>query len=340
MSPRPSNDPPKRQPTAPTPSNRQLLQTIARRVMVARGFLPDFEAAVLTELGAIPGPAAADSPSVRDLRGLLWASIDNDDSLDLDQISVAESLSDGTVKVLVAIADVDAIVGATSAINAHAQHNTTSVYTAAQIFPMLPERLSTDLTSLRQDQERLAIVIEMVTDSDGALVASDVYRASVVNRAKLAYNAVAAWLTEQGPMPPRVAAVPGLADLLRVQDRVAQALRARRFHNGALTLETLESQAVFDGDTLTGLRPVQQNRAEALIEDLMVAANGVTARYLEAKGVPAFRRVVRVLSAGTGSSNWPRAWESACPPPPMRSPSKHSSPSGRRPIRCDSRTCR
>ncbi len=309
MSPRPSNDPPKRQPTAPTPSNRQLLQTIARRVMVARGFLPDFEAAVLTELGAIPGPAAADSPSVRDLRGLLWASIDNDDSLDLDQISVAESLSDGTVKVLVAIADVDAIVGATSAINAHAQHNTTSVYTAAQIFPMLPERLSTDLTSLRQDQERLAIVIEMVTDSDGALVASDVYRASVVNRAKLAYNAVAAWLTEQGPMPPRVAAVPGLADLLRVQDRVAQALRARRFHNGALTLETLESQAVFDGDTLTGLRPVQQNRAEALIEDLMVAANGVTARYLEAKGVPAFRRVVRVperwdriveLAAGVG----------------------------------------
>jgi len=262
--------------------------------MLARGFLPDFEAAVRTELAAIPGPAATEIPSARDLRGLLWASIDNDDSLDLDQISVAEPLSDGKVKVLVAIADVDAVVGETSAINAHAQHNTTSVYTAAQVFPMLPDRLSTDLTSLKQDQERLAIVIEMATDADGVVVASDLYRARVINRAKLAYNAVAAWLTGQGPMPPRVAAVPGLADLLRLQDRVAQALRARRFRNGALVLQTVESQVFFDGDALTDLRPVQQNRAEALIEDLMVAANGVTARYLEAKGVPAFRRIVPV----------------------------------------------
>jgi exoribonuclease-2 len=261
--------------------------------MLERGFLPDFEAAILTELGAIPGPAATQVPSVRELSGLLWASIDNDNSLDLDQLSVAEPLADGRVKVLVAIADVDALVGRASAINGHAQHNATSVYTVAQVFPMLPERLSTDLTSLREGQERLAIVIEMVTDSDGTVVGSDLYRATVVNHGKLAYNAVAAWLAGQGPMPPRVAGVAGLADQLRLQDRVAQALKARRFRHGALTLQTIESQAVFDGDALTDLQPVQQNRAEALIEDLMIAANGVTARYLEAKGVPAFRRVLR-----------------------------------------------
>jgi VacB/RNase II family 3'-5' exoribonuclease len=267
---------------------------MARRAMLERGFLPDFGATVLAELGAIPGPTATQIPSVRELSGLPWASIDNDDSLDLDQLSVAEPLADGRVKVLVAIADVDALVGRASAINTRAQHNATSVYTVAQVFSMLPERLSTDLTSLREGQERLAIVIEMVIDSERAVVGSDLYRAAVVNHGKLAYNAVAAWLAGQGPMPPRVAVVPGLADQLRLQDRVAQALRARRFHEGALTLQTIESQAVFDGDVLTDLQARQQNRAEALIEDLMITANGVTARYLEAKGVPAFRRVLHV----------------------------------------------
>src|SRR5438309_4307403 len=195
-------------------SSRHDLQTIARRAMLERGFLPDFGAAALTELGAIPGPAATHVPSARELSGLLWASIDNDTSLDLDQLSVAEPLADGKVKVLVAIADVDALVGSASAIDAHAQHNATSVYTVAQVFPMLPERLSTDLTSLREGQERLAIVSEVVTDPDGAVVGSDLYRATVVNHGKLAYNAVAAWLAGHGPMPPRVAGVPGLADQL------------------------------------------------------------------------------------------------------------------------------
>jgi exoribonuclease-2 len=186
------------------------------------------------------------------------------------------------------------VVERSSAIDTHAQHNATSVYTVAQVFPMLPERLSTDLTSLREGQERLAIVIEMVTDADGAVAGSDLYRAAVVNHGKLAYNGVAAWLAGQGPMPPRVAAVPGLADQLRLQDRVAQALRTRRVRHGALTLQTSAARAMFDGDALTDLQPVPPNRAEALIEDLMVAANGVTARYLETRGVPAFRRVLHV----------------------------------------------
>jgi len=277
-----------------TASSRHDLQMIARRAMRDRGFLPEFDATVLAELAAISGPATTQIPSVRDLRGLLWASIDNDDSLDLDQLSVAEPLAGGQVKVLVAIADVDALVRKASAIDAHAEHNTTSVYTAAHVFPMLPERLSTDLTSLGEGQERLAIVSEMVINSVGAVVGSDVYRATVLNHGKLVYNSVAAWLAGQGPTPPRVAAVRRLADQLRLQDRVAQALKVRRSDHGALTLQTVEPRAVFDGDVLADLRSEERNRAEALIEDLMIAANGVTVHYLEARGVPALRRVLHV----------------------------------------------
>jgi len=261
--------------------------------MIEHDLLPEFEKPVLTELGAIGGPARTQSPSVRNLRGLLWASIDNDDSLDLDQLSVAEPLAGGQVKILVAIADVDALVKKASAIDRHAQHNSTSIYTAAQVFPMLPERLSTDLTSLGEGQERLAIVIEMIIDSTGAVVGSDVYRATVLNHAKLAYNSVTGWVTGQEPMPARVAAVTGLADQLRLQDGVAQLLKARRVQHGALTLQTVQSRAVFDGDVLTDLQPQVQNRAKELIEDFMIAANGVTVRYLETKRMPALRRVLR-----------------------------------------------
>ena len=277
-----------------TTSSRHDLNVIARRAMLERGLLPEFGASVLAELGAIAGPATARIPSVRDLRSLLWASIDNDDSLDLDQLSVAERVAGDKVRVLVAIADVDALVTKASAIDAHAQHNTASVYTPAHVFPMLPERLSTDLTSLGEDQERLAVVVEMVVDSAGAVAESDVFQATVVNHGKLAYHSVAAWLTGQGPVPPRVEAVRGLAEQLRLQDRIAQALRTRRSQQGALTLQPVESQAVFDGDVLADLQPKERNRAEALIEDLMIAANGVTARFLEARGVPTLRRVLHV----------------------------------------------
>ena len=275
-------------------SSRRTLQTIAQRAMADRGFLSEFSPAVLAEVAAIAGPAAVLAPSVRDLRGLLWLSIDNDDSLDLDQLTVAQPLADGRVKVLVAVADVDALVGKASASDAHAQQNATSVYTVAQVFPMLLERLSTDLTSLGEDKDRLAVVVEMVVDSAGAVVASDVYRAAVRNHGKLTYGGVAAWFAGHGPVPPKVAAVPGLGDQLRLQDRVAQALRARRFHHGALTLETTDARAVFTQDVLVDLQPVQPTRADALIEDFMIAANGVTARYLEARGVPALRRVLGV----------------------------------------------
>jgi len=274
-------------------TGKDQLQSIAHEAMLQRGLLPDFSPAVIAETNRITRAAAASGDATRDLRGLLWASIDNDDSRDLDQLSVAEAAADGTVKILVAIADVDALVTKDSAIDGHASTNTTSVYTAAEIFPMLPEKLSTDLTSLGEGQERLAMVIEMVIGTDGTVVASDIYRAVVLNRAKLAYNGVAAWLEGAAPAPPKLAAVPGLDEQLRIQDRAAQALRGVRHAHGALQLETLEVRAVFDDGALADLLPEQKNRAKELIEDFMIAANGVTARYLENMGLPSLRRVLR-----------------------------------------------
>jgi exoribonuclease-2 len=275
-------------------SAQAQLQRIARDLMESRGFLPDFSPEVMAQARALsPAPMPSD-PGVRDLRSRLWASIDNDDSMDLDQLSVSEALPNGATKVFVAIADVDALVKKGSAIDAHAAVNTTSVYTPAQVFPMLPERLSTDLTSLAEGQDRLAIVVEMVVAADGATGPSDIYRAMVRNRAKLAYDSVAAWLEGTAPAPPRLAAVAGLDAQLRAQDRAAQALRRVRQSCGALQLETPEARAVFDQGALTDLRPDEKNRAKQLIEDFMIAANGVTARFLAARGLPSLRRVLPV----------------------------------------------
>ncbi len=275
--------------------HREILQRIAHRAMIERGLLPDFSAAALAELDRIQAPARGNGGpgASRDLTDLPWASIDNDDSLDLDQLTVAEVLPDGTVKIRVAVADVDALVKEGSAIDEHARHNTTSVYTAARIFPMLPEKLSTDLSSLNLGEERLAVVVEMTVGADGSLDGSDIYRARVRNHAKLAYNSVAAWLEGNGAIPEGIAAVAGLDANLRVQDRVAQSLKNLRHVHGALTLETIEAKPVFDGDQIRDLEVEQKNRAKELIEDFMIAANGVTARYLAAKQIPSIRRVVR-----------------------------------------------
>jgi VacB/RNase II family 3'-5' exoribonuclease len=261
--------------------------------MRERGLDPDFPEAALVQAGAIKhAPTTTEEPT-RDLRTLLWCSIDNDDSRDLDQLSVADALPGGDIKVLVAIADVDAAVAKGSPVDQHAALNTTSVYTPGVIFPMLPERLSTDLTSLADGQDRLAVVIEFVVAPDGGLKSSDLYGAMVHNRAKLAYNAVGAWLSGAGPLPPAAAAVPGLDDQLRMQDRVAQALDALRAQHGALGFETIEVETVFDGDTLHEVRPQAPNRAKSLIANLMIAANGVTARFLDGRGFPSLRRVVK-----------------------------------------------
>jgi VacB/RNase II family 3'-5' exoribonuclease len=278
--------------------HRAILRSIAERAMLERGLLPRFSTAVSAELQALPASTAADASGIRELTHLAWSSIDNDDSRDLDQLTVAETLARDAARILVAIADVDALVKPGSAIDQHARHNTASVYTAAEIFPMLPERLSTDLTSLNAGQQRLAVVVDMVIGADGSVQRSEIYRARVRNHAKLAYNSLAAWL-DGGAAPEAMTAVAGLSDNLRVQDRVAQRLRALRHTQGALSLETIQSKPQFEGDELRQLAIERPNRAKQIIEDFMIAANGVTARYLSSRQFPSIRRIVRT----------PKRWE-------------------------------
>ncbi|HET9445642.1 MAG TPA: RNB domain-containing ribonuclease [Steroidobacteraceae bacterium] len=275
------------------------LTSIARKAMTEHGLLPDFSPEAQRQAESI-FPAHPKTPAIRDLRALLWSSIDNDDTRDLDQLVVAESLADGAIKIKIAVADVDALVKSGSAIDDHARSNTTSVYTAAKVFPMLPEKLSTDLTSLREGQERLAVVIEMAIDASGHVAASDVYRALVLNHAKLTYNGVAAWLDNNAPPPSPVASVPGLERQLRLQDQAAQALRRVRYERGALNFETSQTKPVFNDGVLTDMRADERNRAKELIEDFMIACNGVVARYLQSQGRSLLRRVLR------SPERWPR----------------------------------
>jgi ribonuclease R len=303
--------------TANDQRDRAILQRIARGAMLERGLLADFSPEALAEIAEIaptaltapahrpatpdpPNPAGAGSSTlpeaegVRDLRHLLWASIDNDDSLDLDQLTVAEALPGGVVKVLVAVADVDSLVKKGSALDAHAGQNTTSVYTAAQVFPMLPDELSTGLTSLNAAAERLAMVVELMVEPDGSLgSAHQVYRAKVRNQAKLAYNSVAAWLDGEASEPEPIAAVKGVAANLRLQDQTAQRMKRFREQLGALNLETIEARPVFVDGQVSELRREERNRAKDIIEDFMIAANQVTAQFLSQKGSPSIRRVVR-----------------------------------------------
>jgi len=278
-------------------SPRAFLQRIAQQAMRDRGFEPDFSPAARAQVARLPDAAPRDRR--RDLRDLAWCSIDNDDSRDLDQLSVAQRAS-GAVTILVAVADVDAFVAKDSPVDAHAAHNTTTVYTGAQIFPMLPERLSTDLTSLNPGEDRAAIVVEYAVERDGSIGRSDVYQALVRNHAQLAYPSVGAWLEGTGPMPPAIGRVQALEENLRWQDDAAQALKERRHELGALTLSTVEARAVFEDDMLRDLAEQQHNRATELIEDFMIAANGVVARFLASKRQSSLRRIVRV------PVKWPR----------------------------------
>ncbi len=261
--------------------------------MKQRGFEPDFPPAVVSEANALREPAGSPDSTIEDQRGLAWISVDNDDSRDLDQLSVAEELGDGSVRLLVAVADVDSAVRRGGAIDERARTNTTSVYTPAEIFPMLPERLSTDLTSLNEGEDRLAVVVTLTLRRDGTVTGSGVGRALVRNKAKLAYDSVAAWLDGKAPAPPAVAASKEVQAQLRLQDGVAAAMRERRQERGALALATIESNIVFDGDVLADLRPDEENRAKELIQDFMITANTATARFLEQARFPSIRRALR-----------------------------------------------
>jgi exoribonuclease-2 len=273
---------------------RSDLAHIACEVMRERGLEPEFPAAVQEQLRHLKGPRQeAKTAPLHDLTGLPWCSLDNDDSRDLDQLTACKPQHGGAVTIFVAVADVDALVEQGTPIDRHAWHNTTAVYTSARNFPLLPERLSTDLSSLNPHVERLAVVTEMLIAADGTLQSERIYRARVRNRAQLAYDAVSAWIEGEDPLPPAARAVPALEQQLRIQDEVAQRLRARRHAEGSLELETLQPRAVFDGEQLVGIQQQVQNRARQLIEEFMIAANGCSARFLARAGTASLRRVVR-----------------------------------------------
>jgi exoribonuclease II len=276
----------------PNPSHFDL-QAAAKQIMLENGFEPDFPPEVQTQLAQIKPAPAPSSSDVRDLRGLLWSSIDNDTSRDLDQIEYAEKLPDGTTRIMVGIADVDAFVAKDTPIDRHAAKETTTVYTGVRNFPMLPEQLSTGTTSLLEVDGKLSVVTEFAVDGNGEVQKHDVYRALVVNKAQLTYNAVGAWLEGTGPAPPKVAVSAELQAQLKLQDSVAQALKNQRHQHGALDIETTEVHPIVLNDQIIDLQKQEKNRATELIEDFMIAANGVVARTLEEAKVSSIRRVVK-----------------------------------------------
>src|SRR5579864_57259 len=277
----------------PNPSHFDL-QAAAKQLMLQNGFEPEFPPAVAQQLAAIKSkPPQAAPGDVQDLRKLLWSSIDNDTSRDLDQIEYAEKLADGTTRVLVGIADVDSFVPKGSPIDLHAGKETCTVYTGVRNFPMLPEELSTGTTSLLEVDGKLSVVTEFSVDGNGEVSKHQIYPALVINKAQLAYNGVGAWLEGTGPAPEKVAASPELQAQLKLQDEVAQALKTERHRHGALNIETIEVSPVILNNEIVDLQKLAKNRATDLIEDFMIAANGVVARTLEAAGISSIRRVVK-----------------------------------------------
>ena len=275
----------------PNPSHFDL-QAAARQLMLENGFEPDFPPEVQQQLVQIKSrPPQKPAGNVRDLRNLLWSSIDNDTSRDLDQIEYAEKLPGGSTKVLVGIADVDSFVPKDSPIDEHASKETCSIYTGVRIFPMLPEELSTGTTSLLEVDGKLSMVVEFVVDGNGCVTQEQLYPAVVTNKAQLAYNGVGAWLEDRGPAPAKVAASAELQAQLKLQDEVAQALKNERHNHGALDIETIEVNPVMLNDQVVDLQKQEKNRATELIEDFMIAANGVVARTLEKAGISSIRRV-------------------------------------------------
>ena len=268
------------------------LQATAKQVMQEHGFNPDFPTEVTTQLASLNSQSQlVPGKDVRDLRNLLWSSIDNDTSRDLDQIEVTEPVSNVDVRILVGIADVDTYVPKQTPIDQHAARETTTVYTGVRNFPMLPEQLSTGTTSLLENQDRPAVVIEFLVASDGSVKSSDVYRAIVRNKAQLQYNSVGSWLDGISAAPPKIAVSSDLQQQLKLQDEVAQKLKTQRYQHGALNVQTDELHPLVLNSQVVDIVKQQKNRATELIEDFMVAANGVVARLLE--NVDSLRRIVR-----------------------------------------------
>jgi exoribonuclease-2 len=283
------------------------LRAMARRSMIENGFAPEMPPDAVLELRAIDDKQQTElnDPSIRDLRSALWSSIDNRESRDLDQVEYAEALPGNDIRLLIGIADVDAFVPKGSAIDRHALANTTSVYTGVETFPMLPEQLSNHTTSLLEDADLLAVVIDLTLDSEGEIRSRDVYRAKVRNHAKLVYEEVGAWLEDKAPAPKKVSETTGLTDQLRLQNEATERLRALRQRSGALNLQTIEAKPIAVDGRVVDLVTSEHNRARDIIESFMVAANTEMAGFLESAGWPSIRRVVRT------PERWPRIVEIA-----------------------------
>ena len=252
---------------------RSDLSRIAAMVMKEHGLEPEFSSDVRNQLGLLNAPGEDRDPHIHDLTELLWCSLDNDDSQDLDQLTTCSAIDNGKHKIFIAIADVDVLIKKDSPIDQHAKINTASVYTSARIFPMLPEKLSTNLTSLNLNETRLALVTEVIIGQHGEVIGSTIYRAKVRNKAKLAYDAVSAWIEGKESMPAGIACVPGMDEQIKMQDSLAQQLREKRYLSGSLHLQIFQPKAIFEGDNIIGIAEQVQNRGRQLIEELMIATN-------------------------------------------------------------------
>ncbi|MBF0619275.1 MAG: RNB domain-containing ribonuclease [Candidatus Omnitrophica bacterium] len=291
------------------------LHHIAREAMLRYGFEPTFPFQLLREVKALK-EVTTFGKDLRDLRSLLWSSIDNADSLDLDQIEYCAKGPAGEIDVKVAIADVDLFVPKDSRADEHAAGNGNSVYTGIETFPMLPQHLSEDLSSLKAGVLRVAVVVEFAVMKDGSIRQGDIYRAIVENKAKLVYEEVGAWLEDKGPAPVIFEQIPGLSEQIRLQDEAAVRLKAFRLEQGALELESLETKAIKENDAVVALVLPQENKAQYLIENFMIAANRTVMDFLFKAGVPVIQRIVRVPKNWKGMVELAATFHESLPPEP------------------------
>jgi len=273
--------------------NDAKLDERARQAMADNGFVAVFPQEVVAQVNKLESDNASTVSDAQDLRNLLWSSIDNESSRDLDQIEYAEQLDNGDIRILVGIADVDALVPKDSPIDKFAEQNTVTVYTESEIFPMLPEELSTGLTSLNEDQDRLAIIVELVIKENGDVPGNNVYRGTVRNQAKLDYESVGAWLDENAQMPKKIADSPELKAQILLQQKASERLHEFRKAKGALEFESIESSAVVVDGTIRDIKSVEPNSARKIIENFMVAANVEMAEFLDNHNSLSLRRVVK-----------------------------------------------
>ena len=280
------------------------LTILADQVMKERGLLFEFSQEVLTQANETNNPAPL-SENYVDLRSLLWCSIDNDDSQDLDQLTYGEKKDKNKHTLWIAIADVTELISKGSPVDIHAQTNTTSVYTPGKIFTMIPEKFSYNLTSLNENEDRVAMVVKIEINENGEIESSSIFQAIVHNYAKLTYNSIGDWLEGKISLPEKVKKIDGLEKVLKTQNEAAQILRKRRHELGSLTLHSSEARVKIKSEDQITIKISPHNLAHQLIEEFMIATNQCMVQHFNDAKIASLRRVVRV------PKNWPRIVEVA-----------------------------